>query len=190
MSLKISCCFLGLFCLVSGLADQSIYKQVDPKGNVTFSDKPQQGAGLIELKALPTYQPSQKANTVSATNLDQPPVVPSLEIPYQRIQILKPTNEETIWDNEGNLTVKVAVYPSLRAEDTLVLLLDGKPIKKLTGTTQVELQGIDRGTHTLSAVLQGQGGESLQSSPTITIFLHKASTYMPSRSPSHNRPLP
>jgi hypothetical protein len=43
---------------------------------------------------------------------------------YQAMRIVAPEPETTIHDNNGNLDVKVAVLPRLRAGDRLTLLLD------------------------------------------------------------------
>ena len=95
---------------------------------------------------------------------------------YQSVRIVAPEPESTVHDNNGNLAVTVSVSPPLRADagDTLALLLDGKVAA--SGTMRhFELQGIDRGSHTLQAQVSAADGTVLVSSPQVIFHMWHAS---------------
>lgn len=159
---------ITLYCfgLTTGLTQPLVYQHQDQNGHVTFSDQ-SQGGVLIPIKEMDVSAPVASNPSV--------PTIPDIQSAhYERIEIIKPHHEETIRDNEGRVTIELVVSPALRPGDTLTLLLDGQPVKKLISTDPIELQGLERGTHTLSLVLTDPQGQIQQTSQTITIFVHKA----------------
>ncbi|HLB16409.1 MAG TPA: hypothetical protein VJM14_15875 [Burkholderiales bacterium] len=96
------------------------------------------------------------------------------------VAIVQPANEETVHDNEGNVSVQVAVSPSLAPGDRVALLLDGRQVSQQPGTT-LALSGVERGTHTLQAQVVGAGGATLAASQLVTFHMWQASRLFPSR---------
>jgi hypothetical protein len=99
---------------------------------------------------------------------------------YQSLRIVAPEQEATVHDNNGNVTVKVRVSPSLRAGDKIALLLDGAVVES-GHKTRFALSGIDRGTHTLAARVAGAQGAVLIESETVTFHMWQASRLFPNR---------
>lgn len=101
---------------------------------------------------------------------------------YESVAIVKPANEATVFDNSGNVTVKVTVAPFLRidAGDRIVLLLDGAPAPGQRDT-RFELSGVTRGTHTLQAVITDSRGNTVLSSAPVTFHMWQASKLFPNR---------
>ncbi|HXZ91730.1 MAG TPA: hypothetical protein VEG36_02510 [Burkholderiales bacterium] len=96
------------------------------------------------------------------------------------IAIVQPVHEETIHSNEGDLSVRVQV--SGAAPDGGVrLVLDGAALPHTYRTDVIELIGIDRGTHTLQALLLDAKGEQLAASEPVTFYMWQASRLFPSR---------
>ena len=92
------------------------------------------------------------------------------------MRIVAPDPESTVHDNNGNLAVAVSVSPPLRAAtgDTLTLLLDGK-VAASGSLRHFELQGIDRGSHTLQAQVNAADGTVLISSSQVIFHMRHAS---------------
>lgn len=164
---------------------QKIYKHVSPDGKVSFSDKPIQGSTIISVEPIQTFESkavpsvSSVVNSVMPTLLDIQQTDPVFQ--YQTVDIVKPNDRQTIWSNQGDLIVEVVVTPKLRQSDKIALLLDGKTVKTSKNLTHFNLTQVPRGEHRLSAKILDQIGSELLVSPAVTIYLHKASTNMPSR---------
>ena len=95
---------------------------------------------------------------------------------YGAVTIVTPEPDATVHDNNGNLTVTVEVAPGLNAEagEQLTLLLDGQAVA--SGLRQhFELEGIDRGTHTLQAEVNAADGTVRATSPQVTFHMWRAS---------------
>ncbi len=94
---------------------------------------------------------------------------------YESVQIVSPGTDETIHDNNGDVAVTAAVSPPLRPGDHLVLLLDGSTAA--AGPQPVfQLNGIDRGSHTLQARVEAADGTILATSPPVTFYMWRASS--------------
>jgi len=99
---------------------------------------------------------------------------------YADVVIVQPASEETVHDNEGNVVVQVAVSPSLAPGDRIVLLLDGRRVAQQMGTT-FALSGIERGAHTLEALVVDGKGATLAPSRPVTFYMWQASRLFPGR---------
>ena len=96
------------------------------------------------------------------------------------ISIVAPTNHETVFSNQGKLTVK------LRATDApptagVRLVLDGKAWPKIHHGNVIKLDGIYRGSHSVQAVLVSASGERLAVSAPVTFYMWHASRLFPNR---------
>jgi len=151
-----------------------IYRYVDPENGVEFSDTPRPGAERIvipDAQRAPAVRLSPPAPAAPAVA----DVATGTAVAYQQVRITDPLDQETVRDNSGNMLVSVALKPGLQAPfgHKLQLLLDGDPVS--TGSaTNFSLTGIDRGTHTLQAVVLGADDAPLATSPTISFHLHRA----------------
>ncbi|MGH8737594.1 MAG: hypothetical protein ACREVC_09585 [Burkholderiales bacterium] len=97
-----------------------------------------------------------------------------------QISILRPTNGETIHSNQGKLTVRLhrAGGPpgaSVRLE------LDGGVLPKVYRGNVIKLEGIDRGSHDLHAVLLDASGNRVAASAPVTFYMWHASRLFPNR---------
>lgn len=166
-------CLVGLL-LMSAPLQADIYKWTDPNGDVHFSDKPHEGSEKIELPPTQTY--SGPANAEEAPL--SAPLIPSINQPahieYSQLGFLQPTDQSTLRDNQGNLSVSVEMTPNLQPGDTLSLLLDGGIIGKPQTNTTFTLSNVNRGSHTLIVQIQNEQGAVLKVSQPITVFLHRA----------------
>jgi hypothetical protein len=150
------------------LAKDQVYKWVDDKGVVHYTDKPPtENATPVKLPPLQTYKggtappnlqkfekPTAKGNTSSA-----------------QVQVVTPSYDETFRGGERVVPVAVMVTPQLGEGQKLIYLLDGTPQSAPTTDTSFALTGVERGSHTVSVSLVDENGEELGSSTTVTFHV-------------------
>lgn len=141
-----------------------IYRSVGEDGSIVFSDKPSPGAKKVEIEETQTIEAPPPPSFVYERRQQQESNV------YSRLAIVDPANDAQIRENTGNVTVSVAVEPSLLGSDRLVLLMDGREAGTGTQTT-FSLENVDRGTHELTAVVLGSDGSARMSSTPVTFHM-------------------
>ncbi|MFN7097737.1 MAG: DUF4124 domain-containing protein [Gammaproteobacteria bacterium] len=164
---------LGMSVLTSALAEQ-IYKSVDAQGNVVYSDQPSSGAQQItpppiSITPTPTVAPLPPINTSTQDTQST-----SIVKVYTQLDILSPLNDQTIWDNNGNINVSVALAPKLAAGDQLQVIVDGKVLAESNTTTNFTLNSLERGTHVLQVQIINNKKQVVKVSNVVTFYLHKA----------------
>lgn len=97
---------------------------------------------------------------------------------YQSVRIVAPKPDTTVHDNNGSLSVTVAVTSSLRSGERLTLLLDGNAVAS-GPDLHFELKDIDRGSHTLRARVKAADGKVLATSPPVKFYMWRASRLFP-----------
>ncbi len=179
-ALKWSTLLLLLFPVVS---PAGIYKWVDEKGVLHFSDQAEPGAEPVELRPATLYMPAP----IPALQSDQQPVATeapaSTAVSYEQVSISKPANEETIHSNEGSVIVAFSSTPALAKDDRYKLLFDGQEVSSEgeNNLPLMELQNVGRGTHTLQVEIVDQSGKTLVSSEKSIFFLRSQSILFPNR---------
>lgn len=155
----------------------AIYKWTDPvTGNVVYSDQPHKGAVQLDLPQAQTYPapptPSDENQTAQQT-APQPP--------YAKFTIVSPTDQDTIRNTAGVVDVTLSLEPKLntQAGDSIHVVLDDKREYGPTQNLHFSLNNVDRGTHTLQAMVKNTRGEVLIESQKVTIFVKQASRLHP-----------
>ena len=161
------------------------YRWVDENGQVHYSDRPVPGAARIELT---TARPS--APSADRASLPRPEAPERRELPpaaYAGFAVLQPARQETLWGTGGRVDVTLQIRPELQPGHHLGYYLDGEFTDTGSRGTRFQLQNVDRGAHSLQAViLDGRQEEVLRSS-TVTFFVQQTSLYYP-RNPYGIRP--
>lgn len=161
---RIICCLsLGMALTTASAAE--VYKTVDAEGHVVYSDKKTPGAEIINTQSVPTYTPPTSVTQSAPVPQKTPPAAFKK---YEKVEVVSPANEETIWDNEGNVQVNVNLVPNLQMDlnHKIRLFLNEDKIAEVA-STQFQLANLDRGSFTLRAVVvDAQGREVGRSSPT------------------------
>lgn len=154
----------------------AVYKWVDDQGQTQFSDRPHPNSEQVEPLEVQTYEAPPPSAPIGPQPA-QPPVFGG----YQSVEVLSPVNDETIWDNTGNLTVRVSLTPALQESlgHKIVILVDGKKISDGAAALEFHLSNLDRGTHTVQATVLDAGGQQLAESTPITFHLKKHSVLLP-----------
>jgi len=166
---------LSLGCSLAMAA--TIYKWVDEQGVVHYSDQPHPNAQKVQLQALQTYKPP----AVDMAPTPGGPMAPPLPAPtpYAGCAIAQP-QADSEYANIDSLNIVVQTDPVLRPGDRVFLTLDGEALNGGAGTTgSFTLAPVDRGTHTLQAVVRGADGSVRCQAPSITFNVHQPSILNP-----------
>lgn len=142
---------LGVFLLLSaGVCDAGIYRYQDASGQWVFSDRPPDAAAE-PVEAAPVNRFESPPAAAPTPRLERPaPAQP----PYAALQVVGPQDDETIHDNAGRVTVRLASEPALQADHRYVVLLDGATAASADARGIATLDNVDRGTHRLAAQIR------------------------------------
>ncbi|WP_157994212.1 DUF4124 domain-containing protein [Peristeroidobacter agariperforans] len=162
-------------------AGQTVYKWVDEKGVTHFSDQPTAGAEKVEMSGgvnrpaspPPTYAPSAPQETQAKAG-------PA----YSRFVIVSPQQDQSIVNTGGNVTVQLAVSPSMSRGHSVALYLDGAPVSDFNPSAEsYEFSNMPRGTHTVKAVITASG-RTIQETPVVTFHVRQESAAQPPVGPA------
>ena len=151
----------------------AVYKNVQPDGTITYSDQKAEGAEELKLPELQTYTApplgGDRASDAATGAAD-----PADAIGYKSIVIGSPENDTTLRDNAGNVSVSLTLEPALQVKHSVDIRMDGQSIGKGRGTT-ISLTNVDRGTHTIEAVVLDETGKEVARSAPTVFHLNRAS---------------
>jgi uncharacterized protein DUF4124 len=168
--------YLGLWSAASPAAE--VYRWVDPDGNAQYSDRPQPNAQVIRIPKAPAA-PAPAPTPAAAPAGDaarSDPAAPRFA-GYDKIAIVNPPNDGTVWDNSGNMSIEIAVAPALQGTlgHKLVVPLNGKPLGEPMTATSFTVTNLDRDTYTLQARIVDAGGKVLGESPPSVFHMKRIS---------------
>mgnify|MGYP001154509315 CR=1 FL=1 len=162
-----SVAFFTLLCCIGNLQAE-VYKRTNPDGSVEFTDVPsKQKDEAVELSPMSTFKapPVRSIPSTTAPKQDEP------ASDYTSLAITDPADDTAIRSNSGDLSVSISLQPALKADHSLVLLVDDQPMGNYADGS-VSLTNVDRGTHTLTAqVLDKDGKELIRATPVIVHLL-------------------
>jgi hypothetical protein len=159
-----------LISLTLNTTQAAVYKTVDKNGNVTYSDSPGDRAEKLNLPPIPVINISPSPDL----NLTPKPYAKEQSRSYNLLSIDSPKNGATIRNNSGNVSVSISISPTLAENDTIVLKSNGAEIGR--GRSSIlSISQMDRGSHTLQAVIVNADGKILSISETITFHLLRQS---------------
>jgi hypothetical protein len=154
------------------------YRWVDASGVVHYSDQPQPGAEKIDLPTAQTY----RAPPSPAVPVNAPAAAPPAA--YRSCRIAQPASEQTLFEQEA-VTVSVALDPGRRVGDQVSLTFDGMTLTPISpDSLDFRISPIDRGAHTVSAVVYDANGQAVCSVPSVTFYVRQPSVLAPN-SPLH-----
>ncbi len=97
------------------------------------------------------------------------------------VDIVSPTDQQTVFSDSGDFTVHTTVVPDLAAGDRLEFLVDGTPIGPPSPILELPLNGVTRGEHVLQARIIDSTGNVASISPATVVYVWQASLLFPSR---------
>jgi hypothetical protein len=148
------------------------YRLVHPDGSVEFTDQPISGGEEIELREAPTIQFSPVAPSSTDSRSKKGVTDNKSAEGTASITVTSPRDGETVWFDGSGVTVSISVSPALKAEQNIVISLDGKEATRGSGSN-FTLGGVTRGSHTLSAGVIGAGGAVLFRSTPISFHVRQ-----------------
>lgn len=136
----------------------------DANGVVHYSDVPGPGAVPVDI----AVSQGQAGASAPSGSRDEGSSAPAASAGYNSLQIVLPANETSYFDADSVVEVQIAADPFLRPGDSIHLYLDGQRVGNSGEATSYSLSSIDRGTHTLTAVIfDSQGNEKIRSGPVV-----------------------
>ena len=156
--------------LAAGVMAQEAYTWTDEDGVIHFTDVPHPGAEKIELEVSenPQPRPTFEAPTRKETKDDD-----DQGQTYTVLEILNPGAEETLWNIATVLTVDMELQPALKPGHQVRVFYDGMP--RLVSNTNIQVQEVYRGTHTIKAEVVDGAGKILIQSPTVQFYVQQNS---------------
>lgn len=174
---------LGWAALSTG-ATTTVYRHQDENGTVVFSDQAhhpkavrwQLGSehhvtkpvGASSLHMLPP----KKAEKGPVQALGVTHALPSQAVfaGYQQFELLAPTNGQTLW-NQSRIQFSVAIAPQLRAEDKLVVALNGQVVRAEFQEGHWWIPRQNRGTYQLQLQVVDHQGRVLATTSPVTLYI-------------------
>lgn len=158
----------------------TVYKWVDENGVTHYSDQPHENAEKVQIAQPQTYSPGP----LPITRTSQAPA-PKQAADTYTCQIVQPTNDQT-FPNTTSVTVAAQFSPMPHSGDQSSLLLDGARIPNFPqGGGSVTLDPIDRGQHSLQAVVQDSSGKMLCQSTSVSFTVLQPSILNPANPNFH-----
>ncbi|MDZ7685198.1 MAG: DUF4124 domain-containing protein [Gammaproteobacteria bacterium] len=161
-----------------GNEEKKIYRSTDEHGNAVFSDQNTPDAAEVHVEETATM-PSDALNAeyraVFGDDDDGEEGEDTGFTSYASLAITAPPNDQPIRANNGNVRIAFNIQPAALGEHRIELMMDGNPIREVTGSGSVVLEHMDRGTHQASLrVTHRDSGEVIQQGPvqTFTVMRH------------------
>lgn len=158
--------------LIAAPAGAEVYRWVDDQGVTHYSDQPVKGASKPDL---PRLQSMQAPAAVAAGKKKGA----TTDGDAGGLNLVRPGTDETFRDARGLVPVQVELERDLAEGETLQYVLDGEPVRGADGRrTSLQLQGVPRGTHAISAVIL-RGEEPVARSQAVTFHMKPPSALSP-----------
>lgn len=158
-------CIVFLALLITNQSFAALYVKYDDNGIASFSDKP-----------LPDYQLYSSSKAVSSYTTK----VPVLKIKKNKTQnfthkinVMAPSQDETIRSNNGYLLVVGAINPDDIKEYSVQLYIDDHAYGEPQPSLIFNVDNIDRGEHQLKLGLLSNTGKVIALSAPTTFYMHR-----------------
>lgn len=170
-----------LWVVAASAAASEMWRWVDERGVVHYSDRPHPGAERVDVQPAQSYTaPPVSAPTPRGREPAEAPAAAPAS--YSRLSISSPTEGEMLWNIGGELAVRLVLEPPLQPGHELQLYLDGVRVAEVPqGQTQFTLSEVFRGERRLRAVVVDERGRELASSATVQFYVQQASLLNPNR---------
>ena len=162
-----------------------VYKSIDSKGQITFTDSPPAGrpSEAIKVKAANTMPVRMSAPEGEISGQDE-------KKKEYTVEITSPANDELFGQDTESVTIAAQLSPGLQDGDTFQLYYDGKPVGG--GETAYTVTELYRGTHTVEAkVFDGKKKLLKAASPVqFTVRRTSALNNLTATQPAKGDPVP
>ncbi len=180
--MRILSLIISLVLISPGFAN--IYTWKDASGRTIYGDNPPEKGKVMEvspepLTIVPGFKdPDVKTNTTSSSSksdvTNQPKVLDEKneeeeedKPPYDSFKIAYPASGEEIRSNDGTLSISLELSPALAEEDSIFIYVNGKKLIENSKSLSIDLSNLDRGSHSMFAVVRNDKGHVLLNSNTV-----------------------
>ena len=152
------------------LADTEVYKIVDSKGRIIYTDTPPTNEGADQLVLPPINElPSSGVSDTEILSADTPAFVG-----YSVFEIVAPLNDSLIYYDQQNIIVQLALMPELQVGHLVQYYLDGTAYGRPVAATSYAVDSLQRGSHTVSArVVTVEGGEVVAKTQSVKVYVQR-----------------
>jgi Domain of unknown function (DUF4124) len=173
--------------LLAALAAQAavVYRWVDPDGVVHYSDQPVPGAEKIVTAGKSSLNGSSAASAPAnpSPNGQQPRADAAAQARTAAATIVSPQTEQNFFNDEP-INV-VLSQRELKPDQSVTWHLNGRELADQSPTTTAfVLPNPGRGTFAIAAIITNQTTGEVQSTPSVTFYVHEPSLL----SPQHRNP--
>ncbi|USD21325.1 DUF4124 domain-containing protein [Microbulbifer variabilis] len=169
-----------------GNTSSTIYKVVGPDGQVTFSDTPPPNGQAQEVQLAPiNVQPIALPRTLPTRKLSPKDETDTGKEGYTgpvSIQIVSPLDGATIPPGQRFIPLQVDVQPVYPEGASFFAVVDGKPWQGSSSGAGLDISLLERGTHTVQAVLTDSKGQVLAQSQVVTLYVKRPGGRLPDNS--------
>jgi hypothetical protein len=144
---------------------RDVYKYISEDGEVIYSERYHPEAERIKVTD------KKKSTAPAEEQSDEEALAAAGE--YATFSIVQPSDDETIRNEEGTVPVGISLSPNLAEGHVIHLYVDGNKLDSDIKQTQLILQQLSRGTHSLQARIVNSEGISLKESNSITFHLRQ-----------------
>lgn len=161
----------------SGFATAGVYRWVDENGQIHFSDKAKAGAEQIKLKETSVYTPPAEIDPDAADQTKPDAgaadanINPDTVLEYEVISVVSPENNQVVRSTEGTVDISVELRPGLQPGHKIRVYLNGTQAAQDLETTQITLQNMDRGTHSLEVAVIDDKNNELKRSGAVSFHM-------------------
>jgi hypothetical protein len=152
----------------------TIYKWVDENGVIHYSDQPHENAQKVQLGKAQTYNAQRYTPPP-----DGPPRDPSQQGPVTTQCVLVSPEDQQTMENSDTVPVAVQVDPAPNGNTLVIVMLDGRAVASQAGAGQFTLTGVERGEHSLTAVVRDGTGRVTCTTGSVTFFVRMPSVQNP-----------
>lgn len=175
MTMRIGLLFLLLvFGLSAVSVHAEIYRWVDAAGNTVYGDNPPKQSAAKPV-TLPLLTVADSPTPSPAKREPEPAKETAEDVAYTDFKVTSPTVDEAIRANDGNITIAVSLKPQLKPGDGVTLYLDSKQVASGVALS-FALTEVDRGEHSVFAVLNDAGGNIIQNTEPVKFSVLRQTT--------------
>jgi len=145
-----------------------IYVWRNEAGVLVFSDSPMPGAEEVEID-------TQNQNISSSIDTSILDIKPKKLNDNFEVEIIRPTNNSTIRDNNGSVHVSGRIKPVFKQGFSIQLYIDDIPYNKPQSHSMFALRNVERGEHQIKLALLNAKGKIIASSKPVTFYMYRTS---------------
>ncbi|MCQ3830017.1 DUF4124 domain-containing protein [Microbulbifer elongatus] len=158
----------------------AVYKIVGPDGRVTFSDNPPAGEKAEKVEIGPiNVQPIAPKGALPTRKLSPRSEEDRGELGPVNFAIVSPANGATIPPGQRFIVLEVAINPLPQDGHQFFAVINGQRWSGTSSGTSLDISALERGTHTVQAVLLSASGQPLAQSQTIQVHVKRPGGQVP-----------